>query len=100
MYEVSAYRLTELANSDLWEIRQRVLEDGGDAVLRRIMIELDAKLTLLCEFPGIGRARPEFTDESVFFVPFYSWFIVYDPESKPLEIVRLLSSRRDMAELL
>jgi plasmid stabilization system protein ParE len=97
---VSAYRLTELANNDLWEIRHRVLEDSGAAVLRRIMIELDAKLKLLCEFPGIGRARPEFTDESVFFVPFYSWFIVYVPGTEPLEIVRLLSARRNMTDVL
>ena len=55
---MSTYRLTELANSDVWEIRHRVLEDSGAAVLRRIMIELDAKLKLLCEFPGIGRCRP------------------------------------------
>ena len=49
---MSGYRLTELANNDLWEIRDRILEDNSAVVLRRIMIELDAKLKLLCEFPG------------------------------------------------
>jgi len=96
---VTQYRLTELANNDLWELRNRVLKDNGAVVLRRIMMELDDKLKLLSDFPGMGRARPELTDEPVFFLPFYSWFIVYHPESQPLEVLRFVSARRNIGEL-
>ncbi|MAT73445.1 MAG: hypothetical protein CMJ58_28510 [Planctomycetaceae bacterium] len=96
---MTQYRLTELANHDLWEIRNRVLEDNGAIVLRRIMMELDDKLKLLSDFPGMGRARSEFTHDPVLFLPFYSWFIVYDPDSQPLQILRFVSARRDIREL-
>lgn len=63
------------------------------------MTELDDKLKLLSEFPAMGRARPELTNEPVFFLPFYSWFIVYYPESRPLEVLRLVSARRNVREV-
>ena len=96
---MAQYRFTELANDDLCEMRDRVLEDNGTVVLRRIMTELDDKLKLLSDFPGMGRARPDLTDEPVFFLPFYSWFIVYHPESRPLEVLRFVSARRHIREV-
>ena len=53
---MSRYVLTELALEDLDEIRDRVLEDNGPKVARRILLELESKLELLCQFQAMGRA--------------------------------------------
>ena len=97
---MSRYVFTELALEDLDEIRDRVLEDNGPKVARRILLELESKLELLCQFPAMGRARADLTEEDVFFFPFYSWLIVYEPESHPLTVVRLVSSYRNPKNFL
>lgn len=97
---MSLYRLTEIARDDLWEIRDRINADNGATVATRIITELDDTLCLLTRSPGMGRARLEFTDEPVLFFPFYSWLIIYDPAMNPLAILRLVSSRRDLASQL
>lgn len=48
----------------------RRASDNGAIVLRRIMKKLDDKLALLSDFPGMGRARPEVTNDPVLFLPF------------------------------
>ena len=50
--------------------------------------------------PQIGHTRPDLTTKPVRFWPIYSYLIVYDPQSRPLEIVRILSGYRDIAALL
>jgi antitoxin ParD1/3/4/toxin ParE1/3/4 len=97
---MSDYQLTELALDDLEEIRDRVLSDNGPIVARRIILELKTKLELLCEFPRMGRVRPDLTEENVFFFPFYSWLIVYEPDTQPLMVVRLISSYRNPKNFL
>ena len=97
---MSRYVLTELALEDLDEIRDRILKDNGPQVARRILLELESKLELLCLFPAMGRSRTDLTEEDVFFFPFYSWQIVYEPESHPLTIIRFVSSYRNPKKFL
>lgn len=61
--------------------------------------ELDESLTNLSAFPRIGRARPDLTDQPVYFFPFYSWLVVYEPESVLLKILRIVSAYRDSKNL-
>lgn len=91
---MSRYQLTELARDDLLDIGNRIAEDNGKEVARRILSELRDRFGCLCDFPKMGRPRPDLTHEPVYFFPFYSWLIVYDPEPKPLQVIRIVSSYR------
>ncbi len=53
----------------------------------------------LARFPLRGRARPELTKLPVRFwtVPKYrNYIVVYRPDTKPLQVVRVLHGRRDL----
>jgi toxin ParE1/3/4 len=54
----------------------------------------------LAEFPQLGHIRDDLTDLPVKFWPVYSYLIVYNPKSDPLEIVRVLSGALDIPEIL
>ena len=96
---MSPYELTEVAEEDLMNLRGRIIETNGRRVAKKIIGELDETLTRLSDFPGMGRARPDLTDEPVFFFPFYSWPIVYEPNAVPLRIIRIASAYRDSKNL-
>lgn len=49
---------------------------------------------------GIGHVREELADSSVRFLQIFYYLIVYRFERRPIEIARVLSHYRDIAELL
>ena len=55
---------------------------------------------MLAHNPELGHVRHDLTSKSVRFWTVYSYLIIYDPESRPLEVVRILSGYRDVAALL
>ena len=58
---------------------------------------------LLATKPRAGRPRPDLTRFPVNFwvVPHYpNYLIVYDPEAKPLQIIRILHAARDLPTIL
>jgi antitoxin ParD1/3/4/toxin ParE1/3/4 len=54
----------------------------------------------LAEHPGIGHRREDLTDKPVRFFPIYSFLIIYDPASTPLDIVRVLRVAQDITAIL
>ena len=97
---MTPYELTEVAEQDLMDLCGRVIETNGRKAARKIVGELDETLTHLSDLPRMGRARPDLTDEAVFFFPFYSWLIIYEPDSVPLRVIRIASAYRDSKNLL
>lgn len=91
--------LTDLAVQDLQEIKDYIARDNRSAA-RRVVREMKAAMHRLAEMPGTGHARSDLTDEDVLFWPIYSYLIVYRPETKPLEIVTVISGHRDVGALL
>ena len=55
---------------------------------------------LLAEMPAIGHTREDLTDKPVRFWPVGRYLIIYRPERRPIEIVRLVSAYRDVTALL
>ncbi len=49
---------------------------------------------------GAGHRRPDLTRADVRFFPVYSYWIVYRPETKPLQVVAILHGSRHVARLL
>jgi antitoxin ParD1/3/4/toxin ParE1/3/4 len=50
--------------------------------------------------PGIGHLRPDLTDADGRFWPVFKYLVIYRPDTKPLEIVRVLHGRRDVERIL
>ena len=89
------FRFTPLAEADLSEIIDYLSSesspDRAAAVLRAI-VDAAGKLA---DMPGMGHSRADLTDEPVLFWTVYSYLIVYRPETRPLEIIRVVHGSRD-----
>ena len=55
---------------------------------------------MLADNPGLGHLRRDLTTKPVRFWPVYSYLVIYDPDARPLEVVRILNGYRDVAALL
>ncbi len=62
--------------------------------------EIRSALVLLGSEPGIGHVRQDLTDRPLKFWLVYSYLIVYDPETKPIQIIRVLHGRQHVENLL
>lgn len=82
--------------SDIWEF---IAADNIDAADRQIDV-LEAAFERLCDRPHIGHVRPEVSDNSIRFWRVKSYLVAYQPDHKPLSIVRILHGARDLNALL
>jgi antitoxin ParD1/3/4/toxin ParE1/3/4 len=57
-------------------------------------------MSRLAEMPLLGHLRQDLTDEGLRFWQVYSYLIVYRPETRPLQVVRVLHASRDVRRLL
>lgn len=87
------------ARLDLLEIWEHIAQDNLDAA-DRVEQEVEQAALMLARHPELGHLRPDLTSKPVRFWAIYSYLIIYDPVTLPLEIVRILSGYRDVAALL
>ena len=92
--------LTKPAERDLDQIKQFLVERAGPRIARRVLKEVRAVLARLGDEPEISHVRDDLTARPVKFWPVFSYLIVYDPESKPVEIIRILHGMRDVEDIL
>jgi antitoxin ParD1/3/4/toxin ParE1/3/4 len=74
--------------------------EAGEAVADRVEAEIKRQMRFLAENSGIGHIREDLTSKPVKFFPVHSWLIVYRPDTKPLQVVSILHSSRDVASIL
>lgn len=91
--------LSPEARDDLRDITDFIAKDSP-AAARRVLDELRSAMRRLAEMPEMGHLREDLADELLRFWPVRSYLIIYRPDRSPLEIVRVLSGYRDVAELL
>ncbi len=94
-----SFALTRTASSDLEEIWEFIANDNPDAA-DRLLDELEAAMVEAARRPGAGHRREDLTQAKVRFWRVRSYLIVYDPDSRPVTILRVLSGFRDIANLL
>jgi antitoxin ParD1/3/4/toxin ParE1/3/4 len=92
------FRLTEAARGDLAEIAQYIARDDPEAA-RRVLRRMREAMHLLAERPAIGHIRPDLAPEPIRFWPVFSYLIVYQPDSRPLQVLRVLHGARDLPRL-
>lgn len=96
---MSDFVLTRAAKGDLRKILDYLEGDNSSAVLR-VVDALDDAMQLLADSPGIGHLRPDLTPQDVRFWSVFRYMVIYRPDTKPLEIVRVLHGKRDVRRLL
>ncbi len=96
---MSRFLLSPEARDDLAEIADYIAQDSP-AAARRVIRELKAAMERLAQIPAIGHLREDLTDEPLRFWPVYSYLIIYRPEDKPLQVVRVLHGARDVQSIL
>ena len=99
---MSSYQFTPQAVTDLFDIWSFIAEDNPAAADR-----VEDAVFRACDFlagsPLAGQIRKELTPLPVRFwvvQPYSNYLIVYDPENKPLRIIRILHGARALPSLL
>ena len=92
--------LTRPAERDLEQIKIFLVQEAGPVIARRVLKDIRSALEFLGNEPGAGHVREDLTSRPLKFWPVYSYLIVYDPVTKPVQIMRVLHGMRDVEELL
>jgi len=99
---MNRFRFSSLALTDISEIWSFIAQDSPEAAGR-----IEQAIYQACEFlsgsPRIGSFRKDLTTLPVRFWlvrPYDTYFIVYDPETTPLLVVRILHVARDIPNIL
>jgi toxin ParE1/3/4 len=95
---MAVHKETLLASQDLSDVVQYIAGDNPDAA-SRFLEEVEETYRRLALEPAMGRERPEL-GEAVRSLPRGNYLIVYRPLSNGVLILRFLSGRRDVDNLL
>jgi antitoxin ParD1/3/4 len=99
---MSRYQFTPQAADDLLDIWTFIAGDSPEAA-DRVEAAVFRACDLLADSPFMGRTRKDVTPLPLRFWivhPYPNYLIVYDPESKPLQIIRILHGARDLPSAL
>jgi len=91
--------LTPRAEQDVSDIWDYIADDNIEAA-DRVLDALENAMVKLAKNPGIGHWREELTDKRHRFFLIYSYLIIYRPETKPLQVIRVLHAARDIQSVL
>jgi toxin ParE1/3/4 len=92
--------LTGPAERDVDQIKRYLIEQAGSAITRGVIRDLRSAFHPVGKAPSVGHVREDLTSRPVKFWPIYSYLIVYDPETKPVQIMRVLHGMRDIEDVL
>lgn len=89
--------LSPLATAELEGILDFIAEDSGsNASAAKVMDDFTSALDNLTASPGIGWKREHLTGPGIRWWRVHSYLLVYDPETKPLRVIRVLHGARDL----
>ncbi|MBN9413431.1 MAG: type II toxin-antitoxin system RelE/ParE family toxin [Candidatus Paracaedimonas acanthamoebae] len=96
---MSLFIFSPAAKQDLLEIWEYIAEESTVTALK-VLSTIEQKCHMLSEHPNLGHRRTDLTKHPVLFWPVYNYLIIYKQDTRPLEIVRILSGYRNLIELL
>lgn len=97
---MARYLLTADAEQDLAEIKAYLVRQGGKPLAQHVLREIREALRFLGRTPEAGHRREDLTDAPVKFWMVFSYMIVYDPTKRPIEILNIIHSARDITSIL
>jgi antitoxin ParD1/3/4/toxin ParE1/3/4 len=90
--------LSELALADLEEIWNYIAKADKRAA-DRVKREIKAAIRKLVQMPTLGHEHPLIPSEDLRVWPVDSYLIIYLPDSRPLQVARILHASRDLSRL-
>jgi plasmid stabilization system protein ParE len=99
---MSAYRLTPLARSDIFQIWSYIADDSEEIADRVEQAIYDA-CSFLSEAPKSGHFRRDLTNRPVRFwslTRYPRYLLVYRPDTEPLQILAVLHGSRNIQRIL
>lgn len=94
------YILSPDAREDIREIKIYLKREAGKSVADSILSRIKDAIIFLSNSPDAGHQREDLTQASVKFWSVYSYMIVYDPNTRPIEIVRILHGSCELNSIL
>jgi antitoxin ParD1/3/4/toxin ParE1/3/4 len=95
---MTAYQLTEAAEQDLneaWDFVGQYSMNEADA----LAAEIHEALRLIAAVPGIGHRRADVADARYRFWRVNRYIIAYFPETRPVQIIRIVGAKRDFRKI-
>lgn len=92
---MKAYTLTPAAEQDVADFVDLIARDRPKTALK-VFDRIHAACRSLAEMPGMGHRRPDVTDKPVRFWAVLSWLIVYRPDRKRLDVLRIVHGAQDL----
>ena len=99
---MSSYQFTPQAVDDLFQIWSYIAGDDLGAA-NRVEEAIHTACGFLADTPLAGSTREDLTSLPLRFwlvQPYRSYWIVYDPETKPLQVIRIIHAARNLPPLL
>jgi toxin ParE1/3/4 len=93
------YQLTPEATAQVDAIGSFIANDSIDAALK-VFDALEEAFEQLAAMPDMGHMREDLTDRPVRFWTVFSYRIVYDPTTVPLQILAVWHGARDIERLV
>ena len=90
--------LSHEAIADLRDIYEYIAAKDS-AAARRVLEDLRTAMHRLADHPGLGHLRDDLADEALRVWTVHSYLVIYRPDARPLQVVRVLSGYRDIAVL-
>jgi antitoxin ParD1/3/4/toxin ParE1/3/4 len=76
------------------------LKKTGLETADRIVTELFKGFFKLADRPNSGHRRTDLTNRKVLFYRVFSYLVIYDPASNPLQVLGVLHGKRNVGRLL
>lgn len=92
--------LSTPASQDLDELFSYVLQNSSEPRAQHVAEHLQEAFQKLADNPGLGHSREDLTSSPVLFYTVWSYFIIYKPNTKPLQVARVVHAARDVEALL
>ncbi len=94
------YLLTDEAKADLADIRRYLTRKAGASIAKSTLKKIRDAFEFLSRTPEAGHVREDLSDDSVKFWSVFSYMIVYDPTTRPIEILRIIHGSREVSAIL
>lgn len=97
---MATWVLSPIAETELADILIEIAErSASHQVAESVLADFLEAFDKLAATPGVGFRRPELTGRDVRWWRVHSYLVVYDPEAKPLRIIRVIHGARDLTRL-
>ena len=95
-----SYQLTKTAEAELALFLDDIATEDGVQRALYVWGKFEKAFDLLAFQPGSGVKRPKLTGERVRWWFVFKWIVIYDPDSSPTPILRVIYGPRQLEELL